>query len=65
MAGHVTIGQYTYVGMSTAIKEGVSVGYNSIVGMYSAVYKDIESEVVAVGNPARVMKINENRKVFK
>lgn len=65
LGGGVSIGKYTYVGLSTAIKEGVSVGDYSIVGMYSAVYKDIPDEMIAMGNPARPMKKNEERHVFK
>jgi acetyltransferase-like isoleucine patch superfamily enzyme len=33
--------------------------------MYSAVYKDIPDEMIAMGNPARPMKRNEERRVFK
>lgn len=65
MAGHVKIGEYTYVGLSAAIKEGISVGDFTIVGMYSAVIKDIPDEVVAIGNPAHPMKKNEEHRVFK
>ena len=65
LAGHVTIGRYTYVGISAALREGVSVGTYSIIGMYSAVYRDIPSETIAMGNPARPMKKNEERRVFK
>ncbi len=65
LAGHVTIGKYSYVGLSTAIKENISVGDYSIVGMYSAVYKDIPDEMIAMGNPARPLKKNEDRNVFK
>lgn len=65
LAGHVNIGEYTYVGSSSAFKEGVSVGNYSIIGMYSAVYKDIPDEMIAMGNPARPMKKNEEYHVFK
>jgi acetyltransferase-like isoleucine patch superfamily enzyme len=65
LAGAVTIGRYTYVGMTVAIKEKVSVGDYAIIGMYSAVYKDIPDEMIAMGNPARPMKRNEERRVFK
>lgn len=65
LAGHVEIGEYTYVGLSAALKEGISVGDFSIIGMYSAVYKDIPDEVVAMGNPARPMRRNEEHRVFK
>ena len=65
IAGNVTIGSYSYLGLSVAVKERTTIGDNSIIGMFSAVYKDIESGVIAMGNPARVMKMNEDRKVFK
>ena len=65
LAGGVSVGRYTYVGLSAAIKEGVSIGEYSIVGMYSAVYKDIQDEMIAMGNPARPMKRNEEHHVFK
>lgn len=65
LAGGVTIGKYTYVGLSAAIKEHVIVGDYSIIGMYSAVHSDIPDEMIALGNPARPIKRNEERKVFK
>lgn len=65
LAGNVSVGRYTYIGLSVAIKEGVSIGDHSIVGMHSAVHRDVESDVVAIGNPARPMKRNEERRVFK
>lgn len=65
LAGGVQIGRYTYLGMSSCYKEHVSVGDGSIVGMGAVVYHDIGDGVIAVGNPARVMKRNEERRVFK
>lgn len=65
LGGHVSIGKYTYAGLSSAFKEGVSVGDYAIIGMYSAVYKDIPEEMIAMGNPARVVKRNEGHRVFK
>lgn len=64
LAGNVTIGNYTYVGLSTVIKEGILVGDYSIIGMFSAVYNDIPDEMIAMGNPARPMKRNEEHHVF-
>ncbi len=43
------------------ILPGVNIGDNSIIGAGSIVTKDIPSNVVAVGNPCRVLReINEN-----
>jgi len=65
LAGAVHIGRCTYIGMGVAIKELVSIGDYTIIGMSSSVYKDIPDNVIAVGNPARPMKNNDERKVFK
>ena len=65
VAGAVHIGRYAYLGMSSCIKEKITVGDYSIVGMASAVYKDVPKEMIAMGNPARPMRKNEDRRVFK
>lgn len=65
LAGHVTVGQNTYIGISTAVKQGVSIGDYCIIGMCSAVYSNIPNEMIAMGNPARPMKKNEEHIVFK
>lgn len=64
LGGIVHIGKWSYVGLSTAIKQNVNIGDFSIVGMGSIVHKDIPSNVTAMGNPARVIAKNEDRKVF-
>lgn len=65
LAGMVNVGENTYLAMSTTIKEGVSVGANTVIGMGSVVHRDIPDSVIAMGNPARPMKNNEDRYIFK
>lgn len=65
IAGAVHVGQYSYLGMGVSVKELVSIGEYVIVGMGSVVFKDIPDEMIAMGNPARAMKKNEERHVFK
>lgn len=60
LAGAVVIGAFSFIGLSCAIKEGVSIGDNSIVGMGSIVFKDIPDEVIALGNPARGIAKNND-----
>ena len=44
---------------------GVSIGDNTVIGAGSVVTKDIPANVVAVGNPCRVMReINERDKEY-
>lgn len=65
IGGGCTIGENSYIGMGALIKEGVQIGSNSIVGMGSVVYNDIPDGMIALGNPARVMRSNTEQKVFK
>jgi sugar O-acyltransferase (sialic acid O-acetyltransferase NeuD family) len=65
LGGASIVGQKSYLGMAAIVREKVLVGNSSIVGMGSVVYKDVPDEVIAVGNPSRVSRRNENKKVFK
>ena len=65
IGGGCSIGTASYLGMGALIKEGVRIGRNVIVGMGSVVYSDIPDDVIALGNPARPMRPNTDRKVFK
>lgn len=52
----VTIGNNVWLGGSVTITPGVTIGDNSIIGAGSVVTKDIPANVIAVGNPCRVVK---------
>lgn len=57
----IHIGNNVWVGASSVILPGVHIGDNSVIGAGSVVTKDIPANVVAVGNPCRVLReINEN-----
>ncbi|ELC8443968.1 sugar O-acetyltransferase [Clostridium perfringens] len=57
----IYIGNNVWVGASSVILPGVHIGDNSVIGAGSVVTKDIPANVVAVGNPCRVLReINEN-----
>lgn len=55
------IGDGCWIGARTTILDGVSIGPNTIIGAHSLVIKDIQSETVALGCPAKVV---ENRKAL-
>ena len=65
LGGASKVGSKSYVGMAAIIREKVSVGNSSIVGMGSVVYKDIPDEVIALGNPSKVSRRNNDKRVFK
>lgn len=64
ISGDCTIGKETYIGIHTAIKEKTVIGSQTIIGMGSVVVRDIPDQVIAMGNPARIMKENSEHKVF-
>jgi maltose O-acetyltransferase len=52
----VTIGCDVWVGGASVICPGVTIGDRVVIGAGSVVTKDIPSDVVAVGNPCRVIR---------
>jgi len=52
----IKIGSNVYIGMNAMVMQGVTVGDNVIIGAGAIVTKDIPSNSVAVGIPARVIK---------
>ena len=58
------MGTSSFVGMGALIKENILIGDSVIVGMGSVVYRDIQDNVIAIGNPARVAKKNDDKQVF-
>ena len=54
----VTIGDNVWVGGRVVICPGVTIGSNTTIGAGSVVTKDIPDNVLAVGNPCRVIREN-------
>lgn len=52
----VYIGKNTWIGAGVIIVPGVHIGSNTVIGAGSIVTKDIPDNVVAVGNPCRVLR---------
>ena len=61
----VHIGENAWIGAGAVIVPGVTVGKNTIIGAGSIVTKDIPDNVVAVGNPCRVLReVGEHDREF-
>ena len=61
----VYIGDNVWIGSNSVIVPGVTIGRNTVIGAGSVVTKDIPENVVAVGNPCRVMrKVSERDREF-
>jgi len=56
LASPVTIGDNVWIGGGSIICAGLTIGSNTTIGAGSVVVKDIPADVVAVGNPCRVIR---------
>ncbi|MBE6958792.1 MAG: sugar O-acetyltransferase [Ruminococcaceae bacterium] len=61
----VRIGRNCWLGAGVIVLPGVTIGDNTVIGAGSVVTKDIPANVVAVGNPCRVLReIGERDRQF-
>lgn len=51
-----TIEDNVWVGMNSVVLKGVTIGKNSVIAANSVVTRDIPANVIAGGNPAKVLK---------
>ena len=58
----VLVKEYAWIGAGATILPGVCIGKHAIVGAGSVVTKDVPDYAVAVGNPAKVIKMLEKEK---
>lgn len=62
----IVIGSNCWIGADVTILPGVSIGNNTIIGAKSVVTKNIPDNVIAVGNPCRVLRpITEEDRIGK
>lgn len=63
----ITIGNDVWIGAHTVINPGVTIGNNVVIGSGSVVTRDIPDNVVAVGNPCRVLReiTDEDKKYWE
>ena len=61
----VHIGKNCWLGSGVIVLPGITIGDNSVIGAGSVVTKDIPANVVAIGNPCRVLReISEHDKIY-
>jgi len=58
LCGNVKVGSGTLIGAGATVIPGKTIGKWATIGAGSVVTKDIPDYAIAVGNPARVIKIN-------
>lgn len=52
----ITVGNNVWIGAGVTVLAGVTIGDNSVIGAGSVVTKDIPANVLAFGNPCRVIR---------
>lgn len=61
----VHIGKNCWIGAGVIIVPGITIGDNVVIGAGSIVTKDLPSNVVAVGNPCKILReVNEDDKKY-
>lgn len=55
LSGAVAVGECSWVGIGSAVRQLIEIGSHSIVGAGSVVVSDVPSNVTVVGNPARII----------
>lgn len=61
----ITIGNNVWIGGNTVINPGITIGDNTVIGSGSILTKDIPANVIAAGNPCKVIReITEDDKQF-
>ena len=56
VAGRITIGEDAFIGARAFVLPGITIGARSVIGACSVVTKNVPEDVVAAGNPCRVIK---------
>ncbi|MCQ2771878.1 MAG: sugar O-acetyltransferase [Bacilli bacterium] len=63
----ISVGDNVWIGTHVSVLPGVTIGSNVVIGAGSVVTRDIPSNVVAFGNPCRVMRpiTEEDKKKYR
>jgi len=58
IAGNVVVGERCQIGIGVNIVDGIKIGNNTIIGAGSLVNKDVPDNVIAYGNPCKIIREN-------
>ena len=59
LAGNVFVGEYSHIGIGASIINGITIGQNATIGAGAVVTKDVPTNAVVAGVPAKIIKYNE------
>ena len=61
----ITIGNNVWIGGNVVVNPGITIGDNTVIGSGSVVTKNIPANVIAVGNPCKVLRqITDEDKLY-
>lgn len=58
LCGSVVVGDGSFIGAGSVVKQGIIIGSDVIIGAGSVIIKDIPDNCIVVGNPGRILRIN-------
>ncbi len=64
LTAKITVGDDAFVAARTFVMPGVTIGARAIIGACSVVTKDVPSDVVAAGNPCKVLHARASTEVI-
>lgn len=65
VGGNTVIKENVYIGAQAGIRDRITIGKESIIGMCACIVSDVPDNVVMIGNPGRFLRDNTDGQVFK
>lgn len=65
VTGNTVVSDCVYIGVGASIRERISIGEFAVISMGAVVLKSVRPEMIAMGNPAREIAVNEKHRVFE
>ena len=57
IGGFDVVEENVFVGLNVSMRNRISIGANSVIGMGSVVTKSVDGEITVIGNPAKPMRV--------
>lgn len=64
LGGGTIVGQRVYVANGSTVRDQLTIGDDSVIGMGSVVFSDVPEGMVVLGNPGRIIRRNEDHRIF-
>lgn len=58
LSGSVVVERHAWLGVNASVKQGLTIGSHSVLGMGACVTKNVDEGITVIGNPARPMEVH-------